>query len=84
MSFAITGQSTPARFREGKAAVSREVAEILDRLGTSAHHWEARLNKLSQGRLLGRFFAASRHRLREVGQRLGLKRVPNLGGCPAS
>ncbi len=40
--------------------------------------------KTEQGRLLGRFFAASRQRLRDVGQRLGLRRVPNLGGCPAS
>ena len=54
-------------FREGKAAVSREVAAILDRLGTIADYWQARLTKRRQGRLLGRFFAASRQRLREVG-----------------
>ena len=41
----------------------------------------ARLEKLSRGRLLGRFFAASRARLREV--RLGLRHLANLGGCPA-
>src|SRR5271167_2721823 len=70
-------------FREGKAAISREVAEILVRLGTTAEIWQARLQKLSKGRLLGRFFAASRKRLREVAERLGLRRVPNLGGCPA-
>ena len=45
-------------FRAGKAAVSREVAEILDRLGSSADQWQARLEKLRQGRLLGRFFAS--------------------------
>ncbi len=39
---------------------------------------------VSQGRLLGRFFAASRKRPRQVAERLRLKRVPNLGGCPAS
>jgi hypothetical protein len=71
-------------FREGKANLSREVAESLDRLGTSADHWQARLTKLRQGRLLGRFFPASRQRLREVGESLGLRRVPNLSGCPAS
>jgi len=70
-------------FRDGKAAIAREVAEILERLGTTAKTWQARLEKLSKGRLLGRFFAASRQRLREVAQRLGLQRVPNLGGCPA-
>jgi hypothetical protein len=44
----------------------------------------SRLEKLRQGTLLCRFFATSRQRLREVAERLGLKRVPNLGGCPAS
>jgi REP element-mobilizing transposase RayT len=71
-------------FRNGKAALSREVAAVLDRLGSSAETWQARLEKLSKGRLFGRFFAASRTRLREVAERLGLRRVPNLGGCPAS
>ncbi len=33
-----------------------------------AETWRARPEKLSQGRLLGRFFAASRKRLREVAQ----------------
>ena len=71
-------------FREGKATLSREVSAILDRLGTSADQWQAWLEKLRQGRLLGRFFATSRQRLREVAERLGVSRVPNLGGCPAS
>ena len=68
-------------FREGKAALSREVAEILDRLGTSADHWQARLEKLRHGRLVGRFFASSRKRLQDVAEQLGLRRVPNLAGC---
>jgi hypothetical protein len=60
------------------------VAEILDRLGTSVDHWQARLTALRRGRLLGRFFATTGQRLRAVAERLGLRRVPNLGGCPAS
>ncbi len=74
-------------FREGKVALSREVAEILERLGTTAETWQARLQKLRTGRLLGRFFAASRQRLREVApvaERLGMRRVPNLAGRAAS
>ncbi|MGO9464858.1 MAG: hypothetical protein ACLQVF_11995 [Isosphaeraceae bacterium] len=71
-------------FREGKAAFSREVAAIFDRLESSAETWQARLEKLSKGSLFGRFFAASRQRLREVAGRLGLRRVPNLGGCVAT
>ncbi len=68
-------------FRQGKAAISREVAGIFERIGTTAETWQARMQKLSEGRLLGRFFAASRQRLREVAQRLGLRRAVNLGRC---
>jgi hypothetical protein len=65
------------------AKEDQRVAEIFDRLGTSAETWQARLQKLSEGRLLGRFFAASRERLRDVAARLGLRRAVNLAGCPA-
>jgi hypothetical protein len=71
-------------FRDGKAAISREVAGILERLGTTAETWQARLEKLRKGRFFGRFFAASRQRLREVADRLGLRRVPNAGRWPAT
>ena len=71
-------------FREQKAVISREVAEIFQRLGTSAETWHARLKKLSEGRLFGRFFAANRERLTEVAKRLALRRVANLGGCAAT
>jgi hypothetical protein len=70
-------------FREGKAMNSRELAEIFERAGTRAETWRARLEALRKGRLLGRFFAASRARLREVARCLGLRGVPNLGGCLA-
>jgi predicted nucleic acid-binding protein len=71
-------------FLEGKSAISREMTEILERLGSSAETWQTRLQKLRTGRPLGRFFAASRQRLREAAERLGLRRVPHLGGCLAS
>ena len=59
--------------RVREPAISRRVAEIFERIGTSAETWHARLVTPSEGRLLGRFLAASRQRLREVGQRLGLR-----------
>jgi hypothetical protein len=74
---------TARLFRDGKATLSRAVAEILNRLGSTGDHWHARLEKLRQGNLVGRFLATSRQRLRAVAERLGLRRVPNLGGCPA-
>jgi len=58
------------------------VAGILERLGTTAEAWQARLKKLSEGRFFDRFFTASRQRLREVADRLGLRRVPNPGRMP--
>jgi len=39
---------------------------IFDRLGSTADSWWSRPDKMSQGRLLGRYFAAKRERLREV------------------
>jgi hypothetical protein len=45
-------------FREGKVAISRELAAIFDRPGTTAESWWSRVAKLSQGRLFGRVLAA--------------------------
>ena len=63
--------------------ISGELAGIFERLGSNAENWQARLRKLAAGRLLGRFFAASRARLREVAERLGVHHLANLGGCGA-
>ena len=69
-------------FRDGKAAISTDLTGILARLGSSAETWLARLEKLRGGRLLGRFFAASREHLRKVATRLAVHHLANLGGCP--
>jgi REP element-mobilizing transposase RayT len=71
-------------FRDGKATISRDLAGIFERLGSSAEGCWARIEKLSKGRLLGRFFAASRERLREVARELGVRHLANWGGCPAA
>ena len=63
--------------RDGKAAVSAEVESIFTRLGSSAESWGARLLKMSGTRLLGRFVAASRGRLREIAQRIGVRHLAN-------
>jgi hypothetical protein len=83
-SYLLLVDFTARLYREGKATLSREMAEILDRLQTSAGQWQARLDRLRTGRPLGRFFAATRTRLREIGKQLNLKHVPNLGGCPVT
>ena len=70
-------------FRDGKAVISAELTGILERLGSSADRWQTRLEKLKSGRLLDRFFAESRERLREAAAHLGVHHFANLGGCPA-
>jgi REP element-mobilizing transposase RayT len=68
-------------FRQGKASMSVELAGIFERLGWSAQHWQNRMEKLRDGKLLGRFFATTRAKLREIAERLGLSRPVNLAGC---
>ncbi len=51
---------TSRLFRQGKAAISQEVEEILERLGTTAVTWLARLDALRKCRLSGSFFAVWR------------------------
>jgi hypothetical protein len=70
-------------FREGKARISAELAGILDRIGSSAECWQQRMEKLKNGRSFGRFFAASRDKLREIAGRLNVRRLVNLVGCAA-
>jgi len=74
---------TGRMFREAKAAISGELARVFERLGSNAENWQVRLQKLAAGRLLGRFFAASRARLREVAERLDVHHLANLSGCAA-
>jgi hypothetical protein len=69
-------------FREGKASISADLAGILERLGCSARSWQVQIEKLRGDRLLGRFFAVSRAKLREIRERLGVRRLVNLQGCP--
>jgi len=65
--------------RDGKAAVTAEVESIFTRLGSSAESWGARMLKLSGARLLGRFLSASRDRLSEIAQRIGVRHLVNVG-----
>ena len=82
-SYPLLVDYTARLFRDGKAAISRKLTGIFDRLGTTAESWWTRLEKLSNGRLLGRFLATKRERLREVARGLGVHHLANLGGCLA-
>ena len=82
-SYLLLVDYTGRLFREGKAAISAELAGIFARLGTDEKSWRSRLEKPRTGRLFGRFLAASRQKLRELASRLNIRGVVNLAGCPA-
>ena len=69
-------------FRHGKATISAELAGIFERLGFSAQSWQDEIDKLLGEGLLGRIFAASRIKLREIAKHLGVRHLVNLRGCP--
>jgi REP element-mobilizing transposase RayT len=70
--------------RKGKARVSREVASILDRLGTTADVWSARIERLfSKTRLLGSYFTTDRERLRDLAKQRGVHHLDNLASSAA-
>jgi hypothetical protein len=70
--------------RQGKARVGREVASILDRLGTSTEVWSQRIKTLfGKKRLLGSYFATDRERLRQLARQRGVHHLDNLVPSPA-
>ena len=81
-SYVMLVDYTGRLFREGKASISAGLAGVFERLGYSAQSWQIQIKKLCGDRLVGRFFAASRATLRDIGERLGLRRLVNLRGCP--
>ena len=60
------------------------LAGVFARLGIGAETWQMRLKKLRAGRLFGRFFAATRDRLKAAAEHLGVGIVRNLSGCPVA
>ena len=55
---------------------------ISNRLGSTADSRWSRPDKTSQGRLLGRYFAAKREGLRKIAHGMGVHHLANLGGAP--
>ncbi len=82
-SYLLLVDYTGRLFREGKAAISRDVAAVFDRLGTNAESWWMRIAKLPGADC---WAASSRRALtacEELASRLGVRRLVNLGRCPA-
>ncbi|MEQ1830329.1 MAG: hypothetical protein ABL921_30510 [Pirellula sp.] len=70
---------TGRMLREGKAAISSEVADIFARLGCTPETWGVRMAKLTAGRLIGRFLSATRDRLRQLASKLKVRHLANVG-----
>jgi hypothetical protein len=70
-------------YRQREASISAELAGIFKRLGCSAQSWQVRMERLRGVLLLGRVFATTRAKLREMAERLGVRHVVNLAGFPA-
>jgi hypothetical protein len=70
-------------YGQQKASISADLAGIIERLGCSAQSWQVRMERLRGVSLLGRVFATSRAKLREMAERLGVRHVVNLAGIPA-
>ncbi len=69
--------------RRGKARLPRDVAEILDRLGTNAGHWQERLEKLTAAdRIFGVVFATKAKSINDFAESRGVRKLSNLNGCP--
>ena len=70
--------------RTGKARLSQEVAGIMDRLGTSAEHWQAQMTSLfAKTRWFGCYAATHSESLREIARRRGVHHVENALGVIA-
>jgi len=70
--------------RQGKARVSRKVASLLTRLGTSVDRWQQTLTKmLSRTSPQGVAFAFHREHLASAAAKRGCHHLANLNGCPS-
>jgi hypothetical protein len=77
-SYLLLVDYTSRLVRQGKARVSRQVAGILERLGTSVEFWQQRMrNMFQRSRLLGSYVASDRQRLLAVAQQRGVHHVNN-------
>ena len=70
--------------RNGKARVNKDVASLLDRLGTSVEMWDANLKRMfERTKQLGVVFSFSRDKLKAAAEKRGRQHLANLNGCRA-
>jgi REP element-mobilizing transposase RayT len=68
--------------RRGKARVTSDVKQILDRLGTGPGQWQERLEKLTAAdRIFGVVFATKVKSINDFAESRGVRKLSNLNGC---
>lgn len=68
--------------RCGKARVPKDVAGILQHLGSSSELWQHRMEKLmDRSRVFGSVFATRREDINRLAEARGVKKLSNLNGC---
>ena len=78
-SYLLLVDYTGRLYRNGKARMSRELAGILECLGSSQEFWDRRLEKLrSKSREMGHYFATRAGRIKEIAARRGVHHVDNV------
>jgi hypothetical protein len=83
-SYLLLLDDTSRLVRPGKANVSAQADELLDRLGTTREAWEKTLTLMfNRPHPKGVTFSFSREQLREAAQKRGCRHVANLNGGPA-
>jgi REP element-mobilizing transposase RayT len=71
--------------RTGRARITREVAGIMTRLGTSPEYWQSQLRKLiGKDRWLGNYCATSAKFIKAMAAKHGVHHVDNALGCMAT
>ncbi len=78
-SYLLLVDYTGRLYRNGKARMSRELAGILERLGTSQEFWDRRLEKLrKKSREMGHYFTTRAARIKEIAAHRGVHHVDNV------
>lgn len=72
--------------RHGKTRVPKDVAAILQRLGSSSDMWQHRVEKLRDRSRISRWrsvFATKREDINRLAETRGVRKLSNLNGCPS-
>ena len=70
-------------FRRGKASISGDLAEIFERLGCKLKTGTTECKGSTAIGCWAVSLRPPRAKLREIGERLGVRHLVNLAGCPA-